>query len=620
MATNVQQRNDMANMRMPDLRSHPGRSYFQQSRWNLRTIDIGPLIPVFTLRMAPGETVELGNRVTLIGTNPLVSRPIQGMDVFVHYYFMRDWQMWKGAKVFHSRGIDGNITLTMPRVRMCSRLQSTNGVTVSVSPAVSPHSLADYFGFPVSGVLKPTSDEPLNLFRPVVYSSSISLDNYVGTRNYDLNDIEASALPFFMYQSVYKWYYANWNLMRNNKNWLPDDEDDWVLDYGSTTRAYAYASPDISDSDTFGSYLPLDNLNNLRNDCPALAILRYRQWRPDRFTTALPWLSRGNMPLAGALMSKGTAYQSGQVLGVDFNVFDFDVVKQSQHLFDSNDDTKAVLKFSSGVLQDAESFAWTGNAYAAFNMNVLRYLAVMTSWSEQLAQCDGSYNDFIQSFYGVDAHSNTYKPLYIGGSKQAVYFSEVVQTSADSTTPLGTQAGRAYSTGDSYIGRFTSDDFGYLMAILSIVPSTVYADSYPSDMRGNYTFDLDINPKFAALPPQPITIDELYVNSGHDDGLFAYEDRYGQYKTPKNQVGGMLSIPPGSGAGENYYTGLSWARYFATEPSFNSQFVSMSWDSIRRDMWSQPTQPPFTMFFEQRCDMWRQLPQRQVNLNFAGIA
>lgn len=653
--------------------SNVNYNFYDLSENGLFNGEIGALMPLWCRKTIPGDKFEIADTIFAMSTNPLVTRPMERVKIFTHYYYMESRKMWKGWKNYIDKGIDGNQNLLLPWIKTDNALiidfeNKTLDETLKsyLSDVLdSPMSLKAYLDH--ARYVKPaSSEEPLNLILPWTHSTSnetIENDDQIKKIKGVANAQGLNALPFFMYQSIYKWYYMNWNLTKDNKNWLPENEDDWILSYNATEVWDAY----IDEQDTqriegenfnihkigFPVYSPAPLNDTISidddssgatikiHDAPTLLGMRYRQWRADDYTTALPWLERSDItpqlwtPSFTASMDPNKDMLENSKIKFDLqgNPYNYSRVLRNTPV-DLFNQTRSIWIQNNGVSnsiftnrETGEENTWNqGYIYSATTMQAIRNLAIMTSFVEQSAQCDGSYNDFIKSFYDYDPKAEDLKPKYIGGTEQDIVFSEVLQTSADATTPLGTQAGRAISAGSGYVGKFTAPDHGYIMCIASIVPETRYAQGRHKEMRGKITSLEEYLPKLAGLGPEEIIDNELYERStigGDKDptktDLFGYRKRFETYMHGNNTVHNMLAIPPETNAGENYYTGMSFARFFEEPPKLNNDFVTMTPANVRRDMFSVPTQPMFTLNYTIKCEAYRKIPKNPQSAGLTNI-
>lgn len=99
-------------------------------------------------------------------------------------------------------------------------------------------------------------------------------------------------------------------------------------------------------------------------------------------------------------------------------------------------------------------------------------------------------------------------------------------------------------------------------------------------------------PIFNNLEPQAIKNKELYVtgDASVDDDIYAYEDRYAEYKSRPNTVTGFMAL---SHSVAEYDASRIMARRFSTTPELNNAFVMMIPENIDMSVFSVADEPPF---------------------------
>lgn len=173
------------------------------------------------------------------------------------------------------------------------------------------------------------------------------------------------------------------------------------------------------------------------------------------------------------------------------------------------------------------------------------------------------------------------RPEYIGGMKQPIITSEVLQTSATETeSPQGSFAGHGMSVGSSFAGRYHAKEHGVIIGLMSIMPEAVYQQGIPRQWTRQTRFDF-YSPEFAHLSEQEIKLSEIYYqNTAADDTRFGFQGAYDEYRTANSVVCGKLAT-------ELKYWTLS--RIFSTAPTLNSTFLTTeALSKTRRQAWAVP--------------------------------
>lgn len=385
------------------------------------------------------------------------------------------------------------------------------------------------------------------------YFTNGSLADYLGCPTYkpntvSRNPVEVSALPFRAYQLCYNEYYRDQNI-----------EEPVVISKGAS----------LSDDESLGNLLTI----------------RRRAWEKDYFTSALPWPQRGNdvsIPLEGSApvintstagnpqvqMYEGGRWQAarnsnlknvGGSLAVDGPTSGTNV---NARLYYSNNQLQADLTKASGV-----------------TINDLRRSFALQRWLERNARGGSRYIEQILAHFGVkSSDARLQRPEYLGGGRQAVSFSAVLQTSATAEggteTPLAEMAGYGISVGS--VNRFTRyfEEHGWILGIMSIIPRSAYSQGMPRQFFKTDKFDYYF-PAFAHLGEQEILNKELYYNPDNEtsNDVFGYTPRYAEYKFKNSRSCG------------DFRDSLSfWTldRQFSQAPGLNEKFVHVQPDEVNR--------------------------------------
>lgn len=309
--------------------------------------------------------------------------------------------------------------------------------------------------------------------------------------------------PFKAYQLIFNEYYRDQNL-QNEIEIRKDSVGSQAL---SSTTDKAFAN--------------------------ALLTLRRRNYAHDYFTSSLPFPQKGpsiSVPVSGSI-GAGTS-------GMSF-------IKSSSGI-----PSDGTAKFSGGMLTDTN-----GNVVkydqglqmsnGGMEINALRKASKLQAFAEKLARGGSRYFELLYSMFGVRPNDETLqRPQYLGGGVQQVMISEVLQNglpqgTLESNTPLGTQAGKGISAGSTRNINFFAKEYGYLMAITSIMPETLYYQGLPKQLNKWDRFDYYF-PEFDNLGEQEVSHKELYYDNTTESTPFGYLPRYAEYKTAVNRCHGQF--------------------------------------------------------------------------------
>lgn len=622
----------------------PNRSKFDLSRLVNFSIDTGMIVPFDCFPTLPDDDIYLNIKMAM-DTLPLVQSSLTNYKVLIHWYYMKNRDLWKGWKTFITKGRSGNIELEIPKVDL-SVPAGYDRFTLYVAPdgeseitnsadiiPKSKHSLAAFLGVPpdVDGFpnVDSNGDNPfLNKdylpFTPHFVKDTADFDPPTDSQRAVINESletgfnaydHPNALPFMMYQSIVKWNYLNQNLLQDNKALFPDEgEDDWLIPYAVEDNLVNYISgrKELEDTDVV-NYSGVYSSDETDVD---LRLLRYAMFDDDYFTTGLPWLQRGSTePLEADVTSSDVATQLSATLeSYDANLLTVDSDNNPINVnvgsafedetdnyyikpYDENDDyssKKLFVNLSGGdIVPLLKATTTLTNVQLGITANLLRNLLALSVWQERNAQVDGSYNRMIFQHWAINPHSEEHKPVYIGGTAEYINFSTILQNSQSTeSSPLGATAGFGSTSGGADLGHYKASDYGYVMGIMIIKPNTTYQQGVERFLSAENVFNDFIQPEFEGLSPQAILNKELYVDVSDvdNDNLFCYQERNTTYKVRQNVNRGLFQCKPDK---DRLFGAFTQARWFDEKPIFSYQWLCMSPDNIRRDWLAYPVYPAF---------------------------
>lgn len=345
--------------------------------------------------------------------------------------------------------------------------------------------------------------------------------------------IDISSLPFRAYLEIYNKYYRDPNLV-----------DEIPINKSS-------GAEEVTD---------YTNLTTLRKRC----------WEKDYYTSALPWSQRGaesEIPInnevtyrnqARIINSVGTPEDgdAGAPLNATGSAFSIQVNGINGPINIDNID-----EINTGL-----------------TVNDLRKSVRLQEWLERSARGGWRYIEQVLSHFGVQSSDlRTMRPEYLGGGKQPVVISEVLNTTgptqfqADTpevgTVPQGSMAGHGISVGSDNKFQRSFKEHGYVIGLMSVLPKTTYQQGIHRMWTRKTKFDY-YWPEFAQLGEQEVLNKEVYWDGqqevGQEDETFGYQSRYSEYRYNQSTVHG------------DYRDNLNFyhmGRIFDAPPVLNNAFV-----------------------------------------------
>lgn len=612
--------------------------------------DVQPyaIMPFLCFEMLPNSDADLQFTVELQNVNPSVRRILSAsrLEIYVDRVNYNDcWEAWNN---FITRARSGKFDTSIPYVdwnlngthnRITTSLPYNPAHLLGIAPAVfyggKNDSDVKKFEFKSNNGVKIQSStwESMSTDDSSLYNCQASGLTGISDAD-DLKDSKAmrvSALPFVFYNKICK-QHMNDNLMQSNPHWFPENENhDNILPYSATgavsTSEYDEPTAKFMISQSIPRLASRVLASDDERSRPWLNVLQFANRRGDYFNSGSPFpdLLRGDVPteqILGATMNWDAliAQGSDSEVGSKYYVFHnyLRLVNRSGNFTEANyrNDPES---FAIGLADDTETSSsaidWSNvhNGTAGSNnkvlldmlnnrvvvdgiklsMGLLRRLAVVSTFRERMARTDGSYNQMIQAMFNHHPHWHNHEPIRCGSTVQNIAFTEVVQTSASDSSPLGTQGGRAVSSDSSSTIHVHSDDFGMFMAYLIIRPDEVYSQGV-SKMFSRLTQDEQYFPIMNNLDPDATLNRELYV-SGDDNvdlNVFNYQERFAYYKSMRNRVSGLMSLPISKVGDIGAYLPN---RLFGSTPNFNIDFVRGIQSDNEKLVWQATEQAPYSL-------------------------
>lgn len=352
-----------------------------------------------------------------------------------------------------------------------------------------------------------------------------SLADYLGVTP-DVPNLQVSALPFRAYNTIFNEWYRDTQL-----------------------QPLKVAVSKASGSDTVTS----------------TGILQ-RAWEKDRFTSARPDPQLGpevTVPLGDTAPLEripnapvSHVYQAGNntLVGVDVletNTGGVTWLPPATNVSIDNHDAMRV------DLSDA----------TAATINELREAFAIQRFQENRSRYGGRYPEYLRMMGVNPRDSRLQRPEYLGGGKQTLQFSEVLQTAPaeidSETTPVGNMAGHGINATSSRPVRYYAEEHGFVITLLSVKPVTMYAQGISKMWSRQTKFDY-FQPELQHIGQEAVKVKEVYAAAADPNLEFGWNDRYDDYRRIESSISGEMRT-----------TQQQWhmARIFSSEPALNADFI-----------------------------------------------
>lgn len=489
----------------------PRRNPFPKSFENDLTTNFGVLTPFLCEEVYPADDFRFRTEV-VIKLAELVAPAMARIDAYMHYFFVPARLLYEDWENFITGGKDG----TFSNGTMLQPVAPAADINDLLSSGTcDPGHLGDYLGLP-------------------------SLAHGQGQTYTNVPPI--SLLPFLAYQKIYSDYYKDELLTT-----VPDFE------------------PHVGGSVAAANLAPIVSL-------------RYRSWKKDYFTSARPDVQLGPqilIPIEGSISSNGPLRVSYPTsLGAANDVIRLRQSEQEQ----IDIGYASTMNLGTGA-NPVSYFEGLSLEFAGMLVNDLRKGIKQQEWEEKNMRGGNRYIENIFHHFGVkSSDARLQRSQYLGGRKVPVMIGEVLQqtdTVGDTQYTsgkryLGSRGGVGNAAGFSQRLHYYSEEHGFILGILSIMPHALYCQGIPRMFGDRWDRFSYMWPEFGNLGEQEVYNWELYVEPGANkpnDGTFGYQSRYADLKAGMNQVHGEFRT------NLQYWT---TARIFANRPQLNESFVTMT--------------------------------------------
>lgn len=355
-----------------------------------------------------------------------------------------------------------------------------------------------------------------------------SLADYLGVPT-GVDDVAVSALPFRAYARIFNDYYA---------------DQDLVTDLTISTASGA--------------------------DTTTSTTLQKIAWAKDRFTAARPWPQKGpdvTLPLG----------DTAPVVYSHENSSDLQLVNAATGAVYSPGGAGNLNYSASGTLQNQAlntglQIDPKGNLLAdlqaatSATVDELRRAMALQRYQEARAMYGSEYVDYLRYAFGVtSSDARLQRAEYLGGGRQVIAFSEVLQTGPDSGDEgVADLKGHGIAAMRSRRYRRFFEEHGFVVSLVSVRPRSVYASGLHRSWSRTTKEDF-YQRELEHIGQAEVLNKEVYLGHSAPNGTFGWQDRYSEYRHQPSHV-----------SGEFRSTLNHWhlARIFNSDPALNSSFIT----------------------------------------------
>lgn len=201
---------------------------------------------------------------------------------------------------------------------------------------------------------------------------------------------------------------------------------------------------------------------------------------------------------------------------------------------------------------------------SAVSINELREAFALQRYQEARARYGSRYVEYLRYLGVRSSDARLDRPEYLGGGKQTIQFSEVLQT-AEGTDPVGEMRGHGIGLTRSNRYRRYFEEHGYVFTFISAKPKTIYVQGLARTWNRRTKEDF-FQKELQHIGQQEILNKEVYAAHGTPDGVFGYQDRYDDYRRSESRITGEFRTD----SLDEWHLG----RIFTADPALNATFVA----------------------------------------------
>lgn len=316
-----------------------------------------------------------------------------------------------------------------------------------------------------------------------------------------------------------------------------------------------FRDPDLQDE------LVIDTTDGV--DSTTNTTLQNAAWQKDYLTMARPWEAKGpavsipignTAPVVANLSGTLAPMETGSSIGAA--------------------DGNAIRRISTGqaVATDAPLLTDLSGA-SAITISALREALAIQRFEEARARYGSRYVEYLRYLGVRSSDARLQRPEYLGGGRQTIQFSEVLQT-AEGTNAVGTMRGHGIAAMRSNRYRRSFEEHGYVYSLMFVRPKPLYMDGLQRHWNRRNKEDY-WQREFEHIGQQEVLNKEVRMAHATPDGVFGYSNRYQEYRGQESTISGEF---------RSSLNMWHFGRAFGSDPALNADFVKCV-----------PTETPFAV-------------------------
>lgn len=537
------------------------RSKISLSNYHLTTAEMGTLFPVNVIDVLPGDSIQQVSNV-FMRMSPMLAPVMHPIQIRLHHWFVPYRLIWDDFEDFITGGPRGVSTPEFPTIQL-------GFMTDSVK-----NSLVDYFRLPVKQDLKGPG---LNL--------------------------KVSALPFRAYNLIWNNFYRDQDLQEelpisyesgpDNLNNYKLQRVSWKKDYFTTARPWTQKGVEVSvpitpDNGRSFYYKGVIEVVVVNGQVGSPGPDKLCEWITNNVTIDVlkPILKTGRVGYVGEI--------EVNKLKVDLTIISVNEVNATQSTASVKQTSCSFADRRALALYDYQSEIVTGQG--SVDIRDLRLASALQRFEEARAKYGSRYNEFLMYLGVTPQDARLQLPEYLGGGRQIMQISEVLQTAEGQDSGVGTMRGHGLSAGKTRRYRKFIPEHGVILTLMSVLPDPIYMQGIERMWLKRVKEDF-YHHELAGIGMQEVYQEELYsaytksveenTNGSFNPDrrtIFGYQDRYDEYRHAYSGVSGDFRDTL------DYW---HMARKFDSAPVLNGSFIQAN--PTKRIFAEQTTNPLWIM-------------------------